>query len=228
MQVRRSYPFSATSATAISSSSRFLGSAGTFEACAKFCYNTISTHKLVLLRCAAAHRGKLGTSSTPLSLPPPLEGQNSPCSVARSSASPLAACMPLTYSSPDLMSPPCPPPPLQGKTGAFLRHTASGPPARRRMVPRALCAVSPWLVGAGGGLCQWRRLVGSWRRSTPWPSYSSRAAVAPRTMPRPPRGRRAVRDAHRSATWTRAASSGTCIQDGYSVRRSLLDDAVSK
>jgi hypothetical protein len=100
MQVRRSYPFSATSATAISSSSRFLGSAGTFEACAKFCYNTISTHKLVLLRCAAAHRGKLGTSSTPLSLPPPLEGQNSPCSFARSSASPPAACMPLPYSSP--------------------------------------------------------------------------------------------------------------------------------
>jgi hypothetical protein len=51
---------------AISSSSRFLGSAGTFEACAKFCYNTISTHNLVLLQCAAAHRGKLGTSSTPL------------------------------------------------------------------------------------------------------------------------------------------------------------------
>jgi hypothetical protein len=50
MQVRWSYPFLAAAAMVISSSSRFLGSAGGFEECAKFCYNTIITHNLVLLQ----------------------------------------------------------------------------------------------------------------------------------------------------------------------------------
>jgi hypothetical protein len=103
-------------------------------------------------------------------------------------------------------------------------HTASAPPARRRMDPRALRAVSPWLVGAGRGSAgggDWWAVGGSLLRGC-------RTAQGQRRHQGQYRGRRACCTRRASLGYMEfAASSGTCIQDGYNVRRSLLDGAVS-